>query len=264
MSIATQLGLEGPDADLLRTAVQRWPEWAVAHPALADAPPPPLLRSWMQSLDLEPRNDVVCALARLGSRAGADDLAAAAVLAWALIPGATKVARSLRTASPVIDELVAAQLWIEVRTLPVSATRRVAANVLANMAKSVRRDLGLSAPPDRSWARCTVMDPVDAVWLNHPAPGEDVPAPVELGDLLARARRDRVVNGADCDLLLHLAYATDDATGSVRSSRRGGLTMHEAAGVVAARYRISDRQVRRRAARTLDALAAAYVSGVPA
>lgn len=263
MSIATQLGLEGPDADLLRRATRRWPQWAGEHPPLVEAPALPGLRTWMRSLDLEPRNDVVCALARLGSQAGSDDVPAAAVLAWALIPGATKVARSLRTASPVIDELVAAQLWIEVRTLPVTATHRVAANVLANMAKAVRRDLGLSAPRERSWARCIVLDPLEAGWQNRPAPHEVLPPQVELRDLLERARREQVVTPEDCDLLLHLADAADAAP-SVRCSRRSGLTMHEATGLVAQRYRISDRQVRRRAARSLDALSDAYASGVPA
>lgn len=254
MSVATQLGLHSLDADLLQIASERWGEWARAHPPLAAAPPLEGFHEWMRALDFVPRNDVVCALGRLGSRAGADELPAAAVLAWALLPGAVNVARSLRHVSPTIDELVAAQLWIEVRTLPLAATRKVAANLLARVRLAVRRDLGLASPTDRTWATASVMDPFDPAWSALPAPGREPTPERELRAVLDEATARRVISDGDRMLLLNLAAQSrpGDCTRG-----RAGLVTRRAGRVLADQLHLSDRQVRRRAGRALDALAGA-------
>jgi len=50
------------------------------------------------------------ALATLAAVDGCNDIAAAAALAWALMPGACTLANRLRTLTSHIDEVVAAQL----------------------------------------------------------------------------------------------------------------------------------------------------------
>ncbi|NHA68221.1 hypothetical protein [Phycicoccus flavus] len=261
MSVAAQLGLEGPETELLQTAQQQWPRWEALYPALAPAPALAGLRAWMQSLDVEPRNDVVCALGRLGSRDGLDEVPAAATLAWALVPGAITIARALQHATPVVDELVAAQLWLEVRTLPSSARHKVAANLLARVRVAVRRDLGLTAPRDPTWARSMLVDPLDPDWHRFPAPAQTAPPPGQAAAILQVAVAERVISDTDRDLLVRLAEESreNDATRS-----RAGLVTRRAGLAVAAETCLSDRQVRRRAARALDALAGAYAQQVPA
>jgi hypothetical protein len=58
------------------------------------------------------------ALATLAAADGGNDVAAAAALACALMPGACILANRLRTLAVQIDQIVAAQLWVEVRTFP--------------------------------------------------------------------------------------------------------------------------------------------------
>jgi hypothetical protein len=101
------------------------------------------------------------ALARLASPAGGDSVPAAGVLAWVLLPGACSVARRLRSLSLRIDELVAAQLWIEVRSFPWQRLWKVAANILGNLRVAVLLDCGVPSQvqrSDRTWAR-TGPDP---------------------------------------------------------------------------------------------------------
>ena len=70
------------------------------------------------------------ALSGLAAQHDGDDVAAAAALAWLLVPGACLLANRLATLSPVVDELVAAQLWIQARTFGPGGGRRVAASIL--------------------------------------------------------------------------------------------------------------------------------------
>src|SRR5690606_16742357 len=99
------------------------PAWLVAHPG--------------------ERNEVLSALSALAAQQDGDGDAAAAALAWLLIPGGCLLAGRLAALSPVIDQLVAAQLWIEVRTFGPGRGRRVAATILRNTRKGVLRDLGV-------------------------------------------------------------------------------------------------------------------------
>lgn len=261
MSVAAQLGLQGPDVEPLRAARERWGQWAGAYPVLAAAPPMGELHAWMRGLEVGPRNDVVCALGRLGSCDGDDEVLAAAVLSWALLPGAVNVARRLHYASPVIDELVASQLWLELRTLPSAATHKVAANILGRVHAGVRRDLGLAAPTDRAWARTSLLDPFDVAWASVPTPGQETPVDLELQEVLDRAVARAVITEDDRRLLQDLAAQTRPGD-STRG--RAGLVTRRAGAAVADQLHLSDRQVRRRAGRALDALATLYVHGVPA
>ena len=69
---------------------------------------------------------------------------------WLLLPGASLLARRLRGFSPIIDELVAAQLWVEARTLPATTTQRVAAIILRNTLREVLLELGRLPARDKT------------------------------------------------------------------------------------------------------------------
>ena len=263
MNIATQLGLDDLDSGLLADATARWPSWAIEYPVLAPAGGPAQLRAWLLAAPGQQRNEVLCALAQLSTDQADEGLAAAAALMWALIPGAARIALRLRSASPVIEELVAAQLWLEVRTLTDRAGDRLAANILARVAKGVIRDLGLTSPHDRAWEQTVLVDPHANQLLELPAPAEDPPPAVELRHLLASAHRDRVITGDDVHLLVRLARESDH-DGS-RPSARSGLLSEPATARIGRDEHISARHVRRRARRAMDAIARAYTpEGAPA
>src|SRR6185436_10151301 len=77
------------------------------------------------------RRNAPC-LGHLAAADGGDDVAAAANLAWALMPGAWTLANKLRTLSAHLDQIVPAQMWLEVRTFPWRRLTMVAAHVLTN------------------------------------------------------------------------------------------------------------------------------------
>ena len=96
MSVAEQLGLDGPDGTWLVHAEERWAGWCGSEPTLAIVSRPRDLRSWLDSADPGDADRVLKALVRLASPTGGDDLTAALVVAWALLPGACSLARRLR------------------------------------------------------------------------------------------------------------------------------------------------------------------------
>lgn len=92
---------------------------------------------------------------------GGDDIAAAAALAKCLLPGACRLAGWLsslptkevfRDSQPIqagawwaverIDELVASQLWIEVRSFPWRRLTKVASNIIVSTKVGVLREVG--------------------------------------------------------------------------------------------------------------------------
>ena len=107
-------------------------------------------------------------------------LAAAAALAKCLLPGACRLAGWLSTLPPRevfrdsqpvmagtwsaverVDELVASQLWIEVRTFKWRRLRKVAANILINTRVGVLREVGdffYVSRADRTWANTTLVE----------------------------------------------------------------------------------------------------------
>ena len=99
---------------------------------LADLP------AWLRAADWAEADRVLLALAQLSAPDGGDDVAATAALAWVLLPGASLLAFRLGRLSRRIDEILAAQLWVEARTFPWQRGHKVAANILS------------SSPPPRS------------------------------------------------------------------------------------------------------------------
>ena len=177
--VARQLGLDdGPDSKLLRDAAGLWSGWAAEDGRLDVVAGLEGLRPWLRAAEPARADGLLQVLARLASPSGGDSVPAAAVLAWVLLPGACSVARRLSSLSPRVDELVAAQLWIEVRSFPWQRLKKVAANILANLRAAVMSDCGVSSrvrPCDRTWARTCAVDPSSDGWAAMSGPAEPVP-----------------------------------------------------------------------------------------
>ena len=174
MSVADQLGLWDETSELLALADQRWGHWAAAHPALTHCCGVGELRSWLRGADKAEADEALHALATLAAVDGGNDIAAAAALAWAMMPGACTLANRLRTLDWRIDEFVAAQLWVEVRTFPWRRLRKVAANVLMNTRTGVLRDCNAKSQLERTdptWSKTSPVDPYGAFWGGYAAQG---------------------------------------------------------------------------------------------
>ena len=257
MSVATHLGLTDPDNDLLGLARQRWPSWQASHEVLRAVDDLLDLPDWLRAADWAAADRVLLALAELSAPDGGDDVAATGALAWVLLPGASLLAFRLGRLCRRIDEVLAAQLWVEARTFPWRRGQKVAANILMNTRKGVMRDLGIGAQADPTWAHSIPVAPDADMWLDAAKMHDTGPAPAqELQDLFERGQAKGVLSDADVELLLSLALAADRAH-PARSGRGNAGLMAPAASEAVARSRgVSARTVRRHAARSVQALRA--------
>ena len=230
MSVADQLGLGDPDGtdELLTLAEQRWAGWVGDHPQLAVAQDLPGLRRWLREAAPADADGVLHVLARMAAIDGGDDLAAAAALCWVLLPGACTLANRLRTLSPRIDEVVAAQLWVEARTFPWRRVSKVAGYILVNARVGVLRECGArsqTARVDRTWSNTHPVDPVGPFWGTYAAePEAEVSAADELLEVLDWASTNNVITGDDRALLLGLVAASS-RTSTARVGRGAGGLM---------------------------------------
>ena len=283
MSVAHHLDLEDDTQGLLAQAHERWDHWATQYPALRVVGGLPGLRDWLRSTAPEQTEEVLRALAALAAPDCGDDPAAAATLAWCLLPGACALANRLRTLSARIDEIVAAQLWVEVRTFGWDRPTKVASGILMNTRAGVLRECGARIQVQRvdpTWSRTIPVDPslVLEAWStlgadpgthtsnSHAVDGVDAgdgggllesTAADELLDLLEWACDHEVISGADRILLLCLVDVADP-TATTRTGRGwGGLLATSASERVAQRLGIGQATVRRRARRSIRVLAAA-------
>ena len=210
MKIATLLGVSSMDEDLLVLARQRWESWvAISEGALDGTPDLPGLADWLWDASPDDADRVLVHLAFLAAHDGADDVAAAAVLSWVLLPGAQAIVRALSRTKCVIDEVVAAQLWVQVRTFAWRTGHRVASNILWSTRNEVLADIGLRTPGDLVWRNVVLIDPTTLSWQSlavERAPAQR-PPDGELLRLLNRACREKVITTVDRDLLIDLAKA---------------------------------------------------------
>jgi hypothetical protein len=261
MSVADQLGLRDETSELLAQADQRWGHWAIAYPALTQCRGVRELRSWLRGADKAEADGALHALATLAAVDGGDDIAAAATLAWALLPGACTLANRLRTLTSHIDEVVAAQLWVEVRTFPWRRMRKVAANVLMNTRVGVLRDCGAQSQLERTdltWSRTSPVDPYAHFWGYASIRGQCPASPgQELLKLLAWGCKNRVISDDDRALLLCLVEAADGAATRRVGRGTGGLMANKVSEAVAQQWGIAPSTVRRRARLSMDALSSA-------
>ncbi|WP_207219044.1 hypothetical protein [Pengzhenrongella frigida] len=264
MSVATQLGLNDPARGLLAQARTDWAGWSGHDPRLVVVDDLLDLPDWIRTADRLDVDDVLHVLARLGSPTGGDDIAAAGALVWVLLPGATVVAHRLRDMTPRIDECVAAQLWIEVRSFAWERRRKVAANIVMNLRRGVLRDLGAHEhlrAVDPTWAHAVPLAPEADLWRVLDAKAAEplaVEAEEELAELLSWAMAHRVIGEHDRQLLVGLAEAACQVAVPRSRQGRSGLCSRAGSSVVAAQHGISAVTVRRRARQSMRALAEAY------
>ncbi len=308
MSVGDQLGLDD-NSELLDQARQKWPAWVAADPRLGVVHKFDDLRPWLPSVDRETSDEVLLALAMLAAPDGGEDIAAAAALAKCLLPGACRLAGWLsnlpprevfRDSQPVtagtwsaverIDELVASQLWIEVRTFKWRRLRKVAANILINTRVGVLREVGdffCVSRADRTWANTTLVESFDSgdltgadggagysaemptervagALFHHPeiladaGPEHEEPsATEELLELLAWACDHQVISAADRYLLLCLVEEAGRVGTRNVARGYGGLLSNEVSSRVAPRIGVSEATVRRHGSRSMRALAEA-------
>ncbi len=248
MSVETALGLSAATANQILD--QHWDEWASVRPGLARADRADL-RRWMRTATVQDANAVLFELAVLAAADGHDDCDAALVLAWCLLPAACRIAHQLVDVDPVeVDQLVASQLWIEIRTYNWRACTRVTGTICANVRRNVLREWNLD--PDRP-PRLSVV-----VWTDLLAQLCEEPAAEELSprEVLLQVLDWGVATGTiqsfDRDLLLELVEISvgDPKHRSPRRSLLGSAI------VVGPEFGVSPRTVRRRSRHALDALAA--------
>lgn len=299
-NIGELLGLD-EDSELLERAAQRWPTWMIDHPPLRVVDDFADLRGWLRGADRHDADAALLPLAMLASSDGGDDVAAAAALAKCLLPGVCTEAGRLSdmlargqivgalsgSCSGQVNELVAAQLWIEVRSFPWRRLTKVAANIVVNTRMAVLRELGDNAQvwrTDRTWANTSLLDDLSAADpdtpstgpATDPAFGRGLAAPAradlfgdpaalldhqspldELLELLEWACDHEVISAEDRSLLLCLVEEAAQVETRRLRRGRGGLAGNELSARVAPRVGVSEATVRRRTSKSIRALAAA-------
>src|SRR5215207_1151597 len=253
LSVVEQLGV----ADLaqgLAEARQLWQDWVEQDPRIASAPAVDGLRDWLMLVGIDAADEVLHALVQIGSPSGRDCRPAAWVVAWALLPGAIAVARRA-PAGPETDALVASQLWLEIRQFPWWRHQKVAGNVLANMRSVLAREGMLKRP---SWAERRTV-PTDR--LPEQQLHQQVSPDEELIDVLSWGEQVGLIGSGDRLLLSSLVEQTNRL--GVRTVCRSGQGLMSASALAetAAEFGLSPGTVRRRARRSIDALASACRSG---
>ncbi|MCB2176145.1 MAG: hypothetical protein KQH57_10090 [Actinomycetales bacterium] len=204
MSVAAQLELADPERDLLARARGQWTVWSERCPRLRVVDDLLNLPAWIAAADKGEVDRVLWELARLASPSGGDDVAAAGALAWLLLPGACATAHRLRSLTPRIDEVVAAQLWLEVREFPWQRLGKVAANIVMNVRRGVLRELGVGShleEVDPAWSRAVPLPPEAHQWEVLGATHDHAPLDPadELDEVLGRAVAQRVIDEHDRD-----------------------------------------------------------------
>jgi hypothetical protein len=288
MNVGELLDLEENSA-LLDQARHRWDMWVETDSRLSVVERFDDLRALLATATTDEADQCLLALAMLAAPDGGDDVAAAAALAKALLPGACLLAsrltatlsrRHFRAQEPRrVNELVASQLWLEVRSFPWRRLTRVGGNILMNTRAGVLRecdDFGQLERVDRTWAHTLPVDSgLDmsargvADWVRRGRGGatvlfgerDEASALEELLDVLEWACANDVISDEDRSLLLCLI---DEASRTeIRSTSRGkgNLCANNLAAKVAPRLGVSAATIRRRAARSVEALAAAAPSG---
>lgn len=262
MSVADQLGIEDDPWHLLEQARRRWCGWAGAQPALVAVADVSDLRGWLKAALPAAADEVLLALARLAAVDDGDDTVAASVLAWVMLPAACNLAMRLQALTPTIDEAVAAQLWIHVRTFPWQRRRRVAANIIWDTRAAVLDDHGVVRAHRRMSGQSvatTVVDPGDPWWeafsaaVEEPEPEPTDPV-IELSAVLERACVAQILADSDRQLLLGLLYAAKlHPTRRVRRGA-GGLLSDAISAHVGADWGIAPVTVRRRARSSISRL----------
>jgi len=267
MSVATLLGIEDPVKGHLAEAANRWSTWAEEAPELSVVDGPEELKAWLWSMtgrgatpSMRDEADLVLgALARQASPHGGDDVAAAMALAYVLLPGAKAIAASLSRITHDSDQVVASQLWLEVRAYRWERLTRVATNILGNTRREVLRQV--------IFDDCTLVDPCADAWQlletqSRPDVEDDwdtVERTWRLRLLLQRAVTEKVITDWDRTVLMTLAQAAHEH-GAATERGGGGLYSAAVLTTVAQDLGWSATTVRRRAQASIRAISRRYAA----
>lgn len=261
MSVAQELGIISNDGhDDFAGTPQSLREWVSEHTDRLPAGDLGTLRRWLQDSDSELVDAFLLSLARSAALDGGDDPMAAKLLVWALLPGAARLARQLRSLSPAIDHLVAAQLWLEARQFPWRTRRRVAVSILRQTRNGILTDCEVPSRLRRTDPTWYLVTPKQTELSQVPVDDHPANAAEELLLLLDWAVDQEVITAEDKSLVLRLVEAAERDQEAHRSCSMGGLLAHSVSGAVADELGVAARTVRRRATRCLRALAEAAPS----
>ncbi len=255
MSVARELGLvEGAIPEIL---AESWQRWAEKKPELLAVDDWRSLRRWLLSSDPAEADRVLQALVWLASVEGGDDVDAALVMAWALLPGARNLACDLRTLTAGIDAEVAAELWLQIRGVSWEGRQKIAAHVLRRVRRGVLADCDAPAylrSHDPTWHH-TITTVNGPEWMAAP---KELSPLEELLDVLGWACDEGVISEEDRRLLLCAVRTAELGEPSIRCSRTYfGLLARDLVRAVAVQWAVSEKTVQRRLTRALNALQAA-------
>ena len=237
MSVVKALGLV--DEQVIALMMRRWPSWSERVPAVGSLSDPAGVDAWRRAAGPAEVDAVLRGLAELAARDGGDDTDAATVLAWLLLPTAIRLSAEFIDADPDIDEHIAACLWIEVRTFRWRTSSRVAANIAWRVRNQVLVEVG---------DRRQLADR-----------GKRTQAHTLVDEALVRERAEQVASSDREDLLEVLDWAVEQAL----PPAGGWLLGDQASELVGAELGVSGRTVRRRAKRSIEALAEAIQRQAP-
>jgi hypothetical protein len=263
MSCMQHLGLTWPALAERVEACGGWPSWVNAEPALGCVAALEEVAAIVGDRSHPRRADeLLAALVRLGAVDGGNDQDAAHAAALLLANGADRLAGQLRNLSGDIDQMVAGQVWLQIREFPWTRRRRaIAANILMDSRRALLRDLGADTSSRGVVAILvdTTVDPArtragSRALADHDRCGGSGDE-VTLSAVLQWATGNGVVDAGDASILLELAGL--QAGGAVR-----GLNSAAEINVVAMRRGVNEKTVRRcrdRAVRSLAGAREAYV-----
>lgn len=217
MSVAKCLGLDDVDAPTMVAAALAWQRWCHQDPELAVVDDLVDVPSWTRRATTTTKDALLARLHRLAQ----DDAEAATVLAWLLLPGATRLADSLRDLSRDIDALTAGELWLRIRSRP--AHRCVAATILRSVRRSLLAELAhdeAARGSDRIWANTLLCDDAADLDSHGAQPGLQTDAESESGFLVQAAVLAGAISYEEAALLHQLAEVADRQLGGGASARR--------------------------------------------
>ena len=267
MSCMQHLGLTWPVLTERVECSGRWSTWASVEPALASVSGLEELAAIARDRAHPVRADgLLGALVRLGAADGGNDQDAAHAASLLLANGADRLAGQLRNLSGDIDQMVAGQVWLQIREFPWRTRRRaIAANILMDARRALLRDLGVDTRRSSRGLAVVLVDTTADRWaadagsrdLADPDPWAGSADDLTLTALLDWATGNGVVTAVDASILLELASLP--AGGAVR-----GLNSAAEINVVATQRGVNEKTVRRsrdRAVRSLAGARQAYLRG---
>lgn len=250
MSVAERLGLADPESPLLAAAGIAWTGWYVAVADLGAVADLRDLPGWTRASSRADADRVLRAVASLT----ATEPEAVTALAWALLPGAEKIARGLADLHDDIDGIVAGQLWIEASRAHELGGRGIAAAVLRRVRQRVCAELGVGDAGrrcDRVWAESTHLDPGYDVAAADDSSASEVDPFWEVTGMMTEAIEAKAIHVFDAWLLEELAWLA--ARLEVPGHRgRSGLMAPAVIEMLAGTVHLSPRAIRRRATTALD------------